>query len=123
MPDYDAIVVGAGNAGSAAAITMASKGLSVLFVDRSDPPGTKNLSGGVLWGDDLAQIIPKWQNEAPLERFIQNKKIGFLTEQSSIMIDFKTQIFEQNKVGYSVLRSELDPWLAKKENRCIQQGN
>ncbi|MEM0136078.1 MAG: FAD-binding protein, partial [Thermoplasmatales archaeon] len=45
MPDYDAIVVGAGNAGSAAAIAMASKGLNVLLVDRSDPPGAKNLSG------------------------------------------------------------------------------
>ncbi len=114
MSDYDAIVVGAGNAGSAAAITMASKGLSVLLVDRSDPPGTKNLSGGVLWGNDLAKILPKWQSEAPLERFIQDKKIGFLTEKSSIIIDFKTKIFEENKVGHTVLRSKFDPWLAKK---------
>jgi electron transfer flavoprotein-quinone oxidoreductase len=114
MPDYDAIVVGAGNAGSAAAISMASKGLSVLLVDRSDPPGAKNLSGGVLWGNDLAQILPKWQSEAPLERFIDNKKIGFLTEKSSIVIDFKTEIFRENKVGYTVLRSKLDPWMAKK---------
>ncbi len=114
MPDYDAIVVGAGNAGSAAAITMAQKGLSVLLVDRSDPPGAKNLSGGVLWGNDLARILPKWQSEAPLERFIQDKKIGFLTDKSSIIIDFKTKIFEENKVGYTVLRSKFDPWLAKK---------
>ncbi|MEM0136577.1 MAG: FAD-dependent oxidoreductase, partial [Thermoplasmatales archaeon] len=114
MPDYDAIVVGAGNAGSAAAISMASKGLSVLLVDRSDPPGAKNLSGGVLWGNDLSRILPKWQSEAPLERYILNKKIGFLTEKSSIVIDFKTQIFEENKVGYTVLRSKFDPWLAKK---------
>ncbi|MEL9914387.1 MAG: FAD-binding protein [Thermoplasmatales archaeon] len=114
MPDYDAIVVGAGNAGSAAAISMASKGLSVLLVDRSDPPGAKNLSGGVLWGNDLSRILPKWQSEAPLERYIQNKKIGFLTEKSSIIIDFKTQIFEENKVGYTVLRAKFDPWLAKK---------
>ncbi|MEM0136147.1 MAG: FAD-dependent oxidoreductase [Thermoplasmatales archaeon] len=114
MPDYDVIVVGAGNAGSAAAITMAKKGLSVLLVDRSDPPGAKNLSGGVLWGNDLAEILPKWQSEAPLERFIHDKKIGFLTDKSSIIIDFKTKIFEENKVGYTVLRSKFDPWLAKK---------
>lgn len=114
MPDYDAIVVGAGNAGSAAAISMASKGLSVLLVDRSDPPGAKNMSGGVLWGDDLAQILPKWQSEAPLERFIDNKKIGFLTEKSSITVDFKTEIFRENKVGHTILRSKFDPWLAKK---------
>jgi len=114
MPDYDAIVVGAGNAGSAAAIAMASKGLNVLLVDRSDPPGAKNLSGGVLWGNDLARVLPKWQSEAPLERYIKNKKIGFLTEKSSIIIDFKTEIFEENKVGFTVLRSKFDPWLAKK---------
>jgi electron transfer flavoprotein-quinone oxidoreductase len=114
MSDFDAIVVGAGNAGSSAAIYMASKGLNVLLVDRADPPGAKNLSGGVLWGNDLAQILPKWQSEAPLERFINNKKLGFLTEKSSFMLDFKTQIFEENKVGYTVLRSKFDPWLAKK---------
>ncbi|MGC8645513.1 MAG: FAD-dependent oxidoreductase [Thermoplasmata archaeon] len=114
MPDYDAIVVGAGNAGSAAAIAMASKGLNVLLVDRSDPPGAKNLSGGVLWGNDLAKILPKWQSEAPLERYIKNKKIGFLTDKSSITIDFKTEIFEENKVGFTILRSKFDPWLAKK---------
>ncbi len=114
MPDYDAIVVGAGNAGSAAAITMASKGLSVLLVDRSDPPGAKNLSGGVLWGNDLAHILPKWQSEAPLERYIQNKKIGFLTDKSSVVIDFKSEIFQENKVGYTILRAKFDPWLAKK---------
>ena len=114
MPDYDAIVVGAGNAGSAAAITMASKGLNVLLVDRADPPGAKNLSGGVLWGNDLSQILPKWQSEAPLERFIDNKKIGFLTEKSSITIDFKTKYFDENKVGHTVLRAKFDPWMAKK---------
>ena len=48
MSDYDVIVVGAGNAGSAAAITMASKGLSVLLVDRSDPPGTKNFKDVII---------------------------------------------------------------------------
>ncbi len=114
MPDYDAIVVGAGNAGSAAAITMASKGLNVLLVDRADPPGAKNLSGGVLWGNDLAEILPKWQTEAPLERFIDNKKIGFLTEKSSIVIDFKTEYFRDNKIAHSVLRAKFDPWMAKK---------
>ncbi len=114
MSEFDAIVVGAGNAGSAAAYVMAKSGLNVLLVDRGDPPGTKNLSGGVLWGNDLAQIIPNWAKEAPIERYITNKKIGFLTEESSTYIDFRTKFFEKEKVAYSLLRAKFDPWFAKK---------
>ncbi|EQD28270.1 electron-transferring-flavoprotein dehydrogenase, partial [mine drainage metagenome] len=44
MSEFDAIVVGAGPAGSSSAIKLASSGLSVLLVERSDPPGSKNVS-------------------------------------------------------------------------------
>ncbi|HXY12561.1 MAG TPA: FAD-dependent oxidoreductase, partial [Thermoplasmata archaeon] len=51
MPDdFDTIVVGAGMAGCAAAIRLAQGGANVLLVERGAEPGTKNLSGGLLWG-------------------------------------------------------------------------
>ena len=47
---FDAIVVGAGVAGSSAAYRMAKAGLQVVLIERGPFPGSKNLSGGVLYG-------------------------------------------------------------------------
>ena len=46
MSDFDAIVVGAGCAGSVAAYTLASAGKSVLVVERGQYAGAKNMTGG-----------------------------------------------------------------------------
>ena len=42
---FDAIVVGAGPAGTTAALSMAKKGLRVLLLERGESPGAKNMSG------------------------------------------------------------------------------
>ena len=95
MSEFDAIVVGAGPAGASAASRMASSGLNVLLVERGDPPGSKNVSGGILWGQELSKLYPDWEKSAPLERFISNKVTGFLTDDSYIGIDFRTKKFEK----------------------------
>ena len=46
MSDFDAIVVGAGCAGSVAAYTLASAGKSVLVVERGQYAGAKNAFAG-----------------------------------------------------------------------------
>ncbi len=114
MSEFDVIVVGAGPAGSSAAIRLASKKMNVLLVEKSDPPGTKNVSGGVLWGHELDGVIPDWEKTAPVERYVKAKTVGFLTEESSINIDFRSRKFDENRSGYTVLRVKLDQWLAKK---------
>ena len=47
--DFDVIVVGAGIAGCVTAYELARSGHDVLIVERGTQPGTKNLSGGVLY--------------------------------------------------------------------------
>ena len=56
---FDAIVIGAGMAGNAAAYTMASRGLKVLQLERGEYPGSKNVQGGILYADMLEKIIPE----------------------------------------------------------------
>ncbi|MCW6168782.1 MAG: FAD-dependent oxidoreductase [Thermoplasmatales archaeon] len=114
MSEFDVIVVGAGPAGSSAAIKLASEKMNVLLVDRADPPGSKNISGGVLWGNDLENILPGWNKMAPVERYITSKGVGFLTKDSSIDVNIKSRKFLQGITGYSVLRVKFDQFLAKR---------
>ena len=65
---FDAIVVGAGPAGNAAAYTMAKAGLSVLQLERGEYPGAKNVQGAILYADAVAELFPDFRDEAPLER-------------------------------------------------------
>lgn len=115
MDEFDAIVVGAGMAGSAAAYRLAKGGASVLLVDRAKPIGAKNLSGGVIWGHELDKLIPGWYKEAPVERPITRKGVHFLTGSSDFGISFERKEWREEPYrGWIVLRSKTDPWFAKK---------
>src|SRR5271170_5114720 len=113
--DFDVIVVGAGMAGSSAAIRLAQGGANVLLLERGAEPGAKNLSGGVLWGHDLDRILPNWRVEMPLERHLIRKRFGFLTADDSVAFDFEDGAWRKEPyMAHSVLRARTDPWLAKK---------
>ena len=55
---FDAIVVGAGASGNAAAYTMAKAGLKVLQLERGEHPGSKNVQGAILYADALELLMP-----------------------------------------------------------------
>jgi len=112
---FDAIVVGAGLAGSAAALSLARAGLEVVVIDRGPYPGSKNLSGGVLYGPILSELIPDYLDDAPIERVISNERVMFMTEEASFTIDFKNQAFTKKPYNaVSVLRGKFDRWFAEK---------
>ncbi|MFV2014642.1 MAG: FAD-dependent oxidoreductase [Candidatus Heimdallarchaeota archaeon] len=110
----DVIIIGAGVSGTSASIKLAQNGLKVVLIDRGLPIGSKNLSGGVLWGNDLAEILPNWMEQAPIERYIINKKIGFLSEKDATVLDFHFDSWHEKPYpGVSVLRAAFDEYLAK----------
>ncbi len=112
--DFDVIVVGAGMAGCPAAIRLAQAGANVLLLERGPEPGTKNLSGGLLWGNDLARVLPTWAQEMPLERHLVRKRFGFLTPERTLAFDFEDVSWSRPPYpAHSVLRSRTDAWLAK----------
>lgn len=116
---FQCIVVGAGFAGCAAAIRLAQKGVRTLLVERADEGGAKNLSGGILWGDDLAQVLPDWKATMPVERPVSNKKVGFLSENGpAFVIDYHDPALKKDTVGYAVLRAKTDKWLVEQARKA-----
>src|SRR5579875_2159684 len=112
---FDAVVVGAGPAGSMAALALARAGRSVCLVERGPFPGAKNLYGGVVYGRVLDELLPGWTEEAPLERWVTRRVTMMLTESQSLAVDFRSANWgEEPYNGATALRPKFDSWLASK---------
>lgn len=113
---FDAIVVGAGPAGSSAALAMARAGLRVALIERGEYAGAKNVSGAALYAPGLlAELLPNYWEEAPVERFLTRRVISLLGQESALSIDFRTSHFAQPPYnGFTILRPKFDRWLADK---------
>jgi electron transfer flavoprotein-quinone oxidoreductase len=118
-PDFEVIVIGAGIAGCVAAYQLARQGRSVLLIERGEAPGSKNLSGGVLYSRGIQQVFPDFLAEAPVERRITRNYISFLNAESSVAIDYKDARLAEPVNAVTVLRAKLDAWLAAK---CEEAG-
>ncbi|MCI8367696.1 MAG: FAD-dependent oxidoreductase [Eggerthellaceae bacterium] len=115
MADFDAIVVGAGCAGSVAAYELAKAGKSVLLVERGNYAGAKNMTGGRIYSHSLKKVFPYFEEEAPLERRIVRERISLLAPDANTTVDFTSdEMFKEGQDSYSVLRGPFDQWLASK---------
>ena len=117
--DFDVIVVGAGIAGCVTAFQLAQQGRSVVLIERGEAPGSKNLSGGVLYCRGMEKVFPDFLDEAPVERRVTRNYINFLNAESSVGIDYKDARLTGQVNAVTVLRAKLDPWLAEK---CEEAG-
>jgi electron transfer flavoprotein-quinone oxidoreductase len=126
------IVVGAGPAGSAAALTLARKGVNVLMLEKARVPGERSMTGGVIYGDfpgesGLISLVPDFESTAPLERRIISHEVVLLGSPefergrcryyrlSKTSLPAKTGIFPlsfETGHDYSVLRRSFDRWFA-----------
>jgi electron transfer flavoprotein-quinone oxidoreductase len=119
--NFDVIVVGAGPAGSIAALKLAKAGLQTALLERGSRPGSKNIFGGLLHNTPvLNEIFPDFGDEAPLERHVHKKTLAMLTPTSSVNMTFETENFEQAPYnGYTVMRPVFDNWLAE---QAVKEG-
>jgi electron transfer flavoprotein-quinone oxidoreductase len=114
-PVFDAVVVGAGPAGSAAALALARAGRSVVLVERGPFPGSKNVYGGVVYGRVLDEVVPEWWTEVPVERWVVRRSTMMMTNTQSVSVDYRSAAWgEAPYNGMTTLRSRFDSWLAAK---------
>ncbi len=111
---YDAIVVGAGPSGIAAALTIARGGMEPLLIERGVRPGAKNLFGGQLYRHVCEEAVPGFVTEAPLERPVVRIAKLFITGNSYVGIDFASLRYRSEPDRYVAMRNRFDPWFASK---------
>lgn len=136
--EFDVIVVGAGPAGAACAITLARKGVNVIMLEKARIPGERNVTGGVLYGSyvqgyGMIDLLPEFEREAPLERKIVSHEVYALSDLNEKneyryfrlrkeSVVSKLGLFNVD-VGsghdYSVLKKRFDRWMAL---RAVEEG-
>ena len=112
---FDVIIVGAGIAGSSAAIAAARAGLSVLLLEQADTPGKMNMTGGRLYTRALEKLLPGSAATAPLQRRVTVERISVLTEDAASTLEYfngRPDSADGASASCTVLRNSFDPWLA-----------
>jgi electron transfer flavoprotein-quinone oxidoreductase len=118
---FDVIIVGAGPAGSVAAIKLARAGLKVCLLERGKYPGAKNMFGGLLHNTPVFnEMFPDFRENAPLERYVYKKTLAFMTPESAFSLNFESENYNKSPHnGYTVFRPVFDRWLA---NQAVKAG-
>lgn len=112
---FDAIVVGAGPSGNAAAYTLATEGLKVLQIERGEYSGSKNVQGAILYADALEKIIPDFRDDAPLERHVIEQRMWTMDDTSHTGMHYRSGDFNEEKPNrYTILRAQFDKWFSSR---------
>ncbi|HQZ99112.1 MAG TPA: FAD-dependent oxidoreductase [Thermoflexales bacterium] len=113
---FDAIVVGAGPAGTSAAITMAKSGLKVILIERGRFAGSKNLFGGVLYTEAIKEVLPDFAKRIPsppFERPVTEQGYWLLSPDSVVRFMHKSESYKKEPAdAYISLRAKFDEWYA-----------
>ncbi len=111
----DAVVVGGGLAGLAAAYRLADAGRQVIVLERGDAPGSKNVTGGRMYVEPIRTYLPEIADEAPFERHVVKEVITVLDEESAVQLEYGNNAWRKHPyMSYTVLRARFDQWFSEK---------
>ena len=93
--DVDVLIVGAGPAGLAAAISLgrlakaAGKTLSIMLIEKAREIGAHGISGAVLDERSLRELFPTYEADGcPIEGRVTDNQLWYLTETDSVAAPF-----------------------------------
>lgn len=112
---YEAVVVGAGPGGAAAAAVLAKNGIETLVLERGVEAGSKNVSGGLIYAEESApytidSIFEDFREEAT-ERPITEYTIHNIAGRKVKSVDMTALHEHDTEWSDAVLRRRMDSWL------------
>ncbi|MBZ6494104.1 FAD-dependent monooxygenase [Natrinema longum] len=115
---YEAVVVGCGPGGAAAAARLADHGVETLVLERGTEAGSKNVSGGLIYAEDSAPYaiddLFDGFREAAAERPVTDYYIHNVAGNTVKTYDL-TDLHEHDTDWCdAVLRREMDSWLERR---------
>jgi electron transfer flavoprotein-quinone oxidoreductase len=122
---YEAIVVGAGPGGAAAAATLAQQGVETLVLERGVDAGSKNVSGGLLFAEESApytidDLFPAFREEAA-ERPVTESYIHNIAGDQVKTFDLEGVHEADVEWCDAVLRRKMDSWLAERVHELTRE--
>ena len=120
MPErehYEALVVGCGPGGAAAAARLADAGVETLVLERGVEAGSKNVSGGLIYAEESAPytidtLFPEFR-EAAAERPVTGNFIHNISGNKVKTYDLDALHHSDTEWCDAVLRRKMDSWLAE----------
>ncbi len=115
MEKIDAVIVGGGLAGLAAAYSLSKAGRQVILLERGDAPGSKNVTGGRIYVDPIRRYLPDLFADAPFERHVVKELLVVLDEGCSTLLEYENDRWRREPyMSYTVLRAGFDNWFSEK---------
>ncbi|NHN43279.1 flavoprotein [Halorubellus sp. JP-L1] len=115
---YEAVVVGCGPGGAAAAAVLADNGVETLVLERGVEAGSKNVSGGLIYAEESApytidDLFPGFR-EAAAERPITEYHIHNVAGRHVKSYDITDLHDHDTEWSDAVLRRKMDSWLEQR---------
>ena len=124
---FEAVVVGAGPGGAAAAAILADNGVETLVLERGVEAGSKNVSGGLLYAEESApftldDLFSGFREEAT-ERPVTRNHMDALSGDRVHSVDLGGVHDHDTAWCDSVLRRRMDSWVAERvHERTVAAG-
>jgi electron transfer flavoprotein-quinone oxidoreductase len=123
---YEALVVGCGPGGAAAAAKLAEEDVETLVLERGVEAGSKNVSGGLIYAEESApytidDLFPDFR-EAAAERPITEYQIHNIAGSKVKSLDI-TELHEHDtEWSDAVLRRKMDSWLEQRVHEKTREA-
>lgn len=114
---YEAVVVGAGPGGAAAAATLARNGVETVVLERGVDAGSKNVTGGLIYAEESAPytidgLFPGFREHAT-ERPVTDYYIHNIAGENVKSFDITDGHETDTEWADAVLRRKMDSWVAR----------
>jgi len=122
---YEAVVVGAGPGGAAAAATLARNDVETLVLERGVDAGSKNVSGGLIYAEEsspytIDELFPDFR-AAATERPVTDHYIHNVSGRSVKTFDLHGLHHHDTEWADAVLRRKMDSWLAHRVHEMTRE--